>query len=65
MLLFLLVLPFAFFTLSTAHQIPLNTPDPSPLTSGFDKLVADTLDHWHTPGISVAVIDGDKTFSKV
>ena len=55
----------SFFALSGAYQIPLAAPDASPFTPDFDKLVADTLDHWHTPGISIAVVDGDKTFSKV
>ena len=56
---------FAFFAVSRAHQIPLTAPHASPLTPGFDELVADTLAHWHTPGLSIAVVDGDKTFSKV
>ena len=65
MLLFLLHLLFAFFALSRAYQFPLTAPDASPLTSSFDKLVAHTLAHWHTPGLSIAVVDGDKTYSKV
>lgn len=55
----------AFSAFVRAYQIPLTASDASPLTPDFDKLVADTLDHWHVPGISIAVIDGDKTFSKV
>lgn len=55
----------AFSALSGAYQILLTAPDDFPFTPEFDKLVADTLDHWHTPGISIAVVDGDKTFSKV
>ena len=55
----------SFSALYGAYQIPLTVPDASPFTPDFDKLVVDTLDHWHTPGISIAVIDGDKTFSKV
>ena len=54
-----------FSALSKAYQIPLTAQDDSPLTSDFDKLVAQTLARWHTPGISVAVVNGDKTFSKV
>ena len=45
-----------FFALVGAYQIPLTAPDASPFTPDFDKLVADTLDHWHTPGISIAVV---------
>lgn len=55
----------AFSALSGTSQTPLTAPETPPFTPDFDKLVADTLDHWHTPGISVAVVDGDKTFSKV
>ncbi len=51
--------------LVSAHQIPLSAPAPSPFTSAFDKLVADSLDRWHCPGLAIAVIDGDDTFSKV
>lgn len=56
---------FSLSALSGADQIPLTAPDASPFTPDFDKLVTDTLDYWHTPGISVAVVAGDKTFSKV
>ena len=55
----------AYSSLSEAFQIPLSTPDTSPFTTDFDKLVAETLAHWHTPGVSIAVVDGDQTFSKV
>ncbi len=54
-----------FSAFSQAYQIPLTAKGASPLTSDFDKLVAQTLARWHTPGISIAVVDGDKTFSKV
>ncbi|MCJ1461124.1 hypothetical protein MMC28_011506, partial [Mycoblastus sanguinarius] len=49
---------------SKARQIPMNTPASSPFTSIFDQLVTENLDRWHTPGLAVAVIDGDETFSK-
>ena len=55
----------AYSALSEAFQIPLSTPDTSLFTTDFDKLVAETLAHWHTPGVSIAVVDGDQTFSKV
>ena len=54
-----------FSALVGAYQIPLTAPDASHFTPDFDKLVADTLDHWHTPGMSIAVVDGAKTFHKV
>lgn len=37
----------------------------TPLDATFNALVTRTLDDWHVPGMSVAVIDGDKTFAKV
>ncbi|KAB8258845.1 beta-lactamase/transpeptidase-like protein [Aspergillus pseudonomiae] len=36
----------------------------SPLTPEFDALVHVLLKKWHVPGMSVAVIDGSRTFSK-
>lgn len=65
MLLPLTGLLFGYTALSEALQFPLSRPDTSPFNANFDTLVAETLAHWHTPGISVAVIDGDQTFSKV
>lgn len=65
-MLLLLTSFFSYYSaLSAAFQIPLSMQDTSPFTPDFDKLVAETLAHWHAPGISVAVLDGDKTFSKV
>ena len=65
-----MLLPLTYFflgysTLSETLQIPLSTPGTSPFTTDFDKLVAETLAHWNTPGVSIAVVDGDQTFSKV
>lgn len=59
------VLILSYFASSEALQFPLSRPDTSPFNPNFDTLVAETLAHWHTPGISVAVVDGDQTFSKV
>ncbi|OGM42975.1 putative penicillin-binding protein [Aspergillus bombycis] len=36
----------------------------SPLTPEFDAWVRALLKEWHVPGMSLAVIDGSKTFSK-
>lgn len=33
--------------------------------SAFDAFVEDTLEDWHVPGLSIAVIDNGKVFSKV
>ena len=65
MLLALTGLFLSYSALFEAFQIPLSSPDTSPFTTDFDKLVTETLAQWHTPGISIAVVDGDQTFSKV
>ncbi|KAL2794920.1 beta-lactamase/transpeptidase-like protein [Aspergillus keveii] len=36
----------------------------SPLDEEFAKIVQSTLEQWHIEGISIAVIDGDNTFSE-
>lgn len=48
-----------------AQQGPLTDLTSSPFTASFDKLVSQNLDQWHTPGLAIAVINGDDTFSKV
>lgn len=48
-----------------AQQVPLTNPISSPFTTSFDKLVRLNMDRWHTPGLAVAVIHGEDTFSKV
>ncbi|KAG0652787.1 hypothetical protein D0Z07_0667 [Hyphodiscus hymeniophilus] len=35
-----------------------------PFDDEFEKMVKDTLELWHVPGVSVAVVDGDITWSK-
>ena len=37
----------------------------NPLTSKFDKLVAQAFDSWKFLGLSIAVIDGPQDFTKV
>jgi hypothetical protein len=39
--------------------------DVGPLDRNFEKLVNETLELWHVPGVSVAVIDGENTWTKV
>jgi CubicO group peptidase (beta-lactamase class C family) len=46
-------------------QKMLVMPPAGPLDDEFDKLVNDLLAKWHAPGIAVAVIDGEKTWTKV
>ena len=48
-----------------AQQISVKEQLDSPFTAHFDKLVAQSLHRWHTPGLAIAVIDGQNTFSKV
>lgn len=37
----------------------------TPFTTAFDELAKTAIDTWNVPGISIAVVDGDSTFSKV
>jgi len=36
-----------------------------PFDARFAKLVKETLDKWHVPGISIAVVDGDDMWAEV
>ena len=36
----------------------------TPFTSTFDELANTALDAWKVPGLSIAVVDGESTFSK-
>ncbi|KAI2838440.1 hypothetical protein CBS147343_9092 [Aspergillus niger] len=36
----------------------------NPLDERFETLVQETLNYWHVPGISIAVVDGDNTWAK-
>lgn len=38
---------------------------PNPLNEEFENLVAETLEKWHVPGMSIAVVDGENTWAKV
>ena len=50
---------------SAQPQIPLSGQHESPFSHFFDELVSYNLDYWHVPGISIAVVDGNETHSKV
>jgi hypothetical protein len=39
--------------------------DDGPLDRNFEKLANETLELWHVPGVSVAVVDGENTWTKV
>lgn len=45
-------------------QITVGMPE-SPFDPDFDALVSKLLDEWKVPGLSIAVVHGDKTYSKV
>lgn len=65
MLFYILFLNFSPAIALGAQQIPVNGQIASPFTAHFDELVAQSLHRWHTPGLAIAVIDGQDTFSKV
>lgn len=62
-----------FVNMATAsEQKPLmaterTSPSPakSPFTDDFGDFVQKQLERWHTPGVSIAVIDGDDVYSQV
>ena len=56
----LCILPF-----SIPLQVPLRSNDKSPFDKAFDALASETLERWSMPGLAIAVIDGNKTFSRV
>ncbi len=37
----------------------------NPFNREFDQFVADLLERWHVPGVAIAVVDGEKTYTKV
>lgn len=51
-------------SLARSDQQPLQS-EAGPFDAAFDAFVEDTLQAWHVPGLSVAVVDGGKTYSKV
>lgn len=55
-------------SLARSDQQPLQSeagPFDAAFDAAFDAFVEDTLQAWHVPGLSVAVVDGGKTYSKV
>ena len=47
------------------NQTPLSDHQESPLSPSFNDLVTSTLDHWHVPGLSISIVDGNSTYAKV
>ena len=50
-----------------SQQLPLGTDVTriSFLNADFDAFVHDTLEAWHVPGLSIAIVDGDAIHAKV
>ncbi|KAJ5195402.1 uncharacterized protein N7498_008840 [Penicillium cinerascens] len=46
------------------HQETSEPSKVSPLDEDFAQLVQSTLEKWHIPGVAIAVIDGDDTWSE-
>lgn len=47
------------------EQIPLREKSPTPFTQDFDQDVIQLMSEWHVPGLSIAVVSSNETFSKV
>jgi hypothetical protein len=37
----------------------------SPFSPAFEELINQSLHHYHVPGLAIAIVDGDDTFSRV
>ena len=53
------------YCLPSQHQVPLQEGVQSPFTPDFNQDVDHLLSHWLVPGLSIAIVDGNDTFSKV
>jgi hypothetical protein len=57
---------FGFLALSSAaEQKILSNNGDNPLDTKFSKMVNETLNMFHVPGISIAVVDGDDMWAEV
>lgn len=56
---------FLLRSVSATNHTPIGEQGSSPLTDDFNNFVLQTLDHWHVPGLAIAVVNGNETFSKV
>ena len=59
-----LLLSLISSSFATQQEI-LGSNEGSPFDSHFEKLVNETLDMWHVPGLSIAVVDGDSMWAEV
>ncbi|KAE8450774.1 hypothetical protein EG329_005687 [Mollisiaceae sp. DMI_Dod_QoI] len=48
----------------TQPDIMATNDEDGPLDTKFGKFVTETLELWHVPGVSVAVVDGETTYAK-
>ncbi len=60
-----IVLLHLLIPLSRTLQTPLKQNGASPLNEDFNDLVQRTMDYWHVPGLSIAVVDGNDIYSQV
>ncbi|KAL8735330.1 MAG: hypothetical protein Q9166_000875 [cf. Caloplaca sp. 2 TL-2023] len=51
-------------SISLKDQIPLRDGRSSPFTSDFDAETTRLMKNWDIPGLSIAVVDGNETYSK-
>ena len=56
---------FASLAGAKITQKPMIGDFSTPFNTKFDAFVEDTLNHFHVPGLSIAVVDGNQTFAKV
>lgn len=48
-----------------SNQQVLKSDDTGPFTSKFGRLANETLELFHVPGVSIAVVDGDNVWAEV
>lgn len=66
MLILSLSLLLLFVRLSWAtHQTVLKDHGVGPFREKFAQLVNETLDMWHVPGLTIAVVDGENVWAEV
>lgn len=50
---------------SATQQQVLKNEETGPFTSKFGRLANETLELFHVPGVSIAVVDGDNVWAEV
>lgn len=61
----LLLSVLSYLCSASSEEKTVENDTPSPFDSVFDTLVNQNLKHWHVPGFSIAIVDGNATFSRV